>query len=200
MNMARRTLSYIEYVPSPGEIYRDIINSPGWPYKRDREFYLKRDRAFVALLYLLGLRVSEALRLKREQFIFPGEEGGRPDAIVVRAIKLSKSRFRNKPRKVQYRDGYLPLRGERAPLTQLVVEYLKLVDSGRLFQFKTRQRAWQIVTAMTPYTCHWFRAFCEDYLYDRWNRDIMAVADYIKVDVRTLQEYIRKRYARYEVV
>ena len=197
--MARRTLAMIQYTPSPREIYEDIMSSPGWPYKENREFYLKRDRAFVAILYLLGLRVSEALRLEREQFIFPDEEGGRPDAIVVRAIKLSKRRRRGQRRKVQYRDGYLPLQGERAPLTQLVVEYLKLVPEGRLFPF-SRQRAWQIVTAMTPYTCHWFRAFCEDYLYERWRYDIMAVADYIKVDVRTLQEYIRKRYARYEVV
>ena len=150
MNMARRTLAMIQYTPSPREIYEDIMSSPGWPYKENREFYLKRDRAFVAILYLLGLRVSEAIRLRREQFIFPDEEGGRPDAIVVRAIKLSKRRRRSQRRKVQYRDGYLPLQGERAPLTQLVVEYLKLVDSGRLFQFKTRQRAWQILKFLSP--------------------------------------------------
>jgi hypothetical protein len=33
-----------------------------------------------------------------------------------------------------------------------------------------------------------------------WDRDILAVSDYVKVDARTLQEYLRKRHEKYPVV
>ena len=197
----RRTLRDIPYYPSPSEILEDILNNH-WPYKRKdtKQFYIIRDRALISILYLLGLRISEALGLIRKQFIFPDEEGGKPNAIYVRSIELKKSRVKGRPRRIRFRDGYLPLTGERAKLTELVVQYLKLLrPDQKLFPF-TRQRAWQIITAMTPHTCHWFRAFCEDYLYEKWSRDLLAVADYVKVDPRTLQEYIRKRYEKYPIV
>jgi hypothetical protein len=37
-------------------------------------------------------------------------------------------------------------------------------------------------------------------LYGEWNHDSLAVSDYVKVDPRTLQEYIRKRHEKYWVV
>ena len=162
---------------------------------------MKRDRALVALLYLLALRISEALRLRRSNFILPDEDGGYEDRIVVRGIKLSKSRWRDKPRKEQYRQiNWLPLKGERAKLTGLVLDYLKELDyDEKLFKFD-RRRAWEIVVHLTGLPCHFFRAFGEEYLYERWGRDILAVADYVKVDPVTLQQYIRRRYERYEVV
>ena len=194
--LGRRTLKMIPYYPSPREIYQRLIESRGYPYKNNVEFNRSRDRALISIIYLAGLRVSETLRLRRSQFKF------KPEYIEVEGIKLSKSRVKGKPRRVQYRNARLPLKGERAPLTNLVVDYItRLKDDERLFKFESNQRAWQIVKAYFPeWTTHWLRAFCEDYLYDRWGHDLLAVADYVKVSPRTLEQYIRRRYERYPVV
>ena len=157
--------------------------------------YLKRDRALVAIVYLGGLRISEALRLRKNQFV------RRKGYVLVRAVKLSKSRVKGKPRRVEYRDARLPLTGERADLTRLVLDYVETMKSNeaKLFGFDNA-RAWQVVTSLLPdFTCHWLRAFCEDYLYDVWDHDLLAVSDYVKVDPRTLELYLRKRHERYPV-
>jgi len=194
----RRTLKDIEYYPTPVEIYETITTNPGWPYKRKAEFYITRDRALVCVLYLLAIRVSEALRLRKMQFLFP-EDTGIQDRIIVRGIKLSKARRKEKLRKELFRqENWLPLTGARAPLTQFIVDYLNLLEKPDfLFPFN-RTRAWQIVSLLTGSTCHWFRAFGEDFLYSQWNYDLLAVADYVKVDPRTLSQYIRKRYEKYK--
>ena len=194
--VGRRTLKMIPYYPSPQEIYETLMKSEGPRYKTQPEFYRSRDRALISIIYLAGLRVSEALRLRLSQFSIL------KDYVEIRAIKLSKSRVKGQPRRVQYRDARLPLKGERAPLTRLVLDYIsRLKGDEKLFKFETNQRAWQIVKAYFPeWTTHWLRAFCEDYLYTAWGNDLLAVADYVKVDPRTLQQYIRKRYERYPVV
>ncbi len=210
----RRTLTDIAYYPEPDEIYRTLINSEGWEYKTRQSFYLTRDRAMVSLLYLLAVRVSEVLRLKRDQFIMPYEEGGRKDSVVVRAIYLSKRRYKDKPRLDQYRDeGFLPLGGPRKPLTMLVINYLQLMDrdaeerrrrdkrprkrAGTLFKFN-ESRAYQITMALTGATNHWFRAFGETYLYEnQFDYDLLGTADYVKVDPGTLGKYIRRGYRRH---
>lgn len=191
----RKTLGKIPYYPTAQELYSRLMHNHGWPYKRDGETYLKRDRALVALTYLTGSRISEVLRLHKYQFV------ARDGHIWVRAIKLSKCRVKRRPRRLQFRDARLPLTGERSVFTELVQDYLQTLDGdgGRLFSFNTT-RAWQIITALLPdYTCHWLRAFCEDYLYDLWDHDLVAVADYVKVDPQTLRLYLRKRYERYPV-
>jgi integrase len=188
---ARRTLSDIKRYPSPREILASIRTSPGWSYKDNMEYYMKRDRALVCTIYLLALRISEALRLTKNQF------RRETDKIIVGGIKLSKPRKKGKPRKHEYREGWLPLEGPRAEFTTYITDYLQLLEENdRLFPFG-RGRAWQIVTALTGQPCHFERAYGEDYLYEEWDHDILAVADYVKVEPRTLQEYIRKRYERY---
>lgn len=77
----RRTLKFIEQYPTPAQIYHDIIGSEGWGYKTNKDFYLKRDRALLSLLYVLALRISEALRLTQEQFII-GERKDRLDSCI----------------------------------------------------------------------------------------------------------------------
>lgn len=193
----RRTLKYIKSYPSPNKLYNRITNAEGWHYKTDLEFYKVRDKALISLLYLLALRVSEALRLKRGQF----EELN--NRVLVSGIKLSKSKLKDKPRREQYRqENWLPLNGERSKLTDLVLNYLQLLDirmKDRLFKFG-RVRAYQIVTTYLDEPCHWLRAYGENYLYDSWDHDILAVSDYVKVDPRTLQQYIRGGFRKYKSV
>jgi len=174
-------------------VWEAIVNGKGWSYKTDRDFYLKRDRAMTALLYLLACRISEVLRLKKNQFVM--EE----DRILVKGIKLSKSRVKGKPRREQFRhEGWLPLYGPRARLTELVLSYLEdPMTPDKLF-INDRSQACKCVKALIPWPPHWLRAFGENYLYDVWDRDLLAVADYIKVDPRTLQLYIRKGYRKYK--
>jgi integrase len=193
--LKRRTLKFIQYYPPPRELYQKIVSAPGWNYKENVEFYHARDRALASLTYLLGGRISEILRLKKSQFIVER------DRVVVRGIQLSKSRYKNRPRREQFREeAWLPLRGERSGLTELVLSYLRLLgDNDLLFPF-SRQRAWQVINSLLGVPCHWLRAYCENYLYDNWGKDILAVSDYIKVDPRTLQLYIRRSYQKYKPV
>jgi len=192
--MPRRTLKYIEYYPTPKELYDKLVSAKG-DYKIFSEVYLKRDRAFCSILYLLALRVSEALRLLRKQIIFPEEPTNK---IIVRGIFLSKSKRKGKPRKEQFRqEAWLPLQGPRVGFTDLILEYAKNLElEQKLFDFD-RRRGWQIVNNLLSVPPHWLRAFGEDYLYSNWDHDLLAVADYVKVDARTLQLYIRRGYQKY---
>jgi hypothetical protein len=47
---------------------------------------------------------------------------------------------------------------------------------------------------------HLFRALGENYLYDAWDHDMLAVSDYVKVNPRTLEKYIRRSYEKYRPV
>jgi len=144
----------------------------------------------------LALRISEALRLKKDQFIHQG------DRVLVRGIKLSKSRWKDRQRKEQYRgNNYLPLDGPRRELTWLILRHLDTLeyDDERLFKF-TNGRALQITSALLGIPNHWLRAYGEDYLYSMWKHDIIAVSDYVKVDERTLSGYIRRRAEKYPTV
>lgn len=178
-----------------------------------------RDRALVSLLYLGCLRASEALRLTKSQF------ETKRDYILVSTIKLSKRR----PGNIKYREARLPLKGNRACFTKLILDYLETLDSNeRLFPWSLKERtfilkghsyllrngqvkerksvqlvgtkrAYQIVHAILPdWTQHWLRAFGESYLYDQWDHDLIAVADQVKVDSRTVERYLVHRSAQYK--
>lgn len=202
----RKTLTKIQYYPEPSEIYQKLVTRHGWNYKENLELYAKRDRALAAILYLGALRTSEAIRIRKNQFV------DKTTHVLIRAVKLSKSRVQGKPRRTEYRDAQLPLTGPREPLTRLVMDYVAMLKpDDRLFPFSLEKnangqiigckRAWQTVHALLPeFTSHWLRAFGEDYLYGEWDHDLLAVSDYVKVDPRTLQDYIRKRHEKYKVV
>lgn len=192
----RRVLADIQFYPKPYEIYDRLITAPGFDYKTNREAYLRRDRALTALTYLIAARISEVLRLRRNQFLTD------KDKITVRGILLSKRRKAGKERRDKFRqEAFLPLTGDRANLTLLVKEYLDTIERPEdlLFNFGTRH-ALRIILALTGEPCHWLRAFGENYLYDHWDKDILAVADYVKVNARTLEHYIRRSYTKYKPV
>jgi hypothetical protein len=148
---------------------------------------------------LCALRVSEALRLKRSQFRIEEEK----KRVRVIGILLSK---RKEYSRVKYREAWLPLASgsflsPRQRMTSIVLDYLHLLgDDETLFPF-CRSRACQIVHSMSPdFWPHLFRALGENFLYDAWDHDMLAVSDYVKVNPRTLEKYIRRSYEKYRPV
>jgi len=220
MGKGRLTLSKIVEYPTPEKLYSELMSSAGWPYKTERERYLMRDRALVALLYLGDFRISEVLPLKKSQFSI------KSDYVLVSGVQVGK----RKAGKIEFREARLPLVGPRKCFTELVLKYLRLLkEDERLFPWSLRKvkipikgsfyrlkdgtlkqrvsvqmvgtkRAWQVVKALLPnYTQHWLRAFGYDFDYEHMQHDILAVSDKTKADPRSLQPYLRKRYEKYPV-
>jgi hypothetical protein len=219
----RKTLGQINYVPEPSELYKKLIDSPGWQYKtqdlEELDFFAKRDRALASILYLGDLRIIEALPLTEGNF------EDKKKYIWVKNIVVGKKR----EGRIVFREAKLPLSGPRKPFTDLIIQYLeKLEPNQRLFPWSLKRvkvplnstytlkdgtvkqrfkvtlvgttRAWQIVNALLPdYTQHWLRAFGYNFDYDNFNFDIMAVTDKTKADPRSLQPYLRRRYEKYPV-
>jgi hypothetical protein len=214
----RRTLEQIKHIPPPKTLYKTLIESKGWPYINKPEYFLIRDRALVATLYLGDLRSEEALPLTTENF------EKTPTYIWLKDIVVGKK----KHGKITYRESKFPYKGERTPFTELIEKYLELLKPGqRLFPWSLEKktfkvgtytlkdgtikdrisikmvgttRAWQIVNALLPeYTQHWLRAFGYNYDYDHMDHDIMAVSDKTKADPRSLQPYLRRRYEKYPI-
>lgn len=220
--MTRLTLEQLPGdIPTPRQLYQEMLNSKGWPYATNRAFYQTRDVALASILYLGALRVSEAIPLKKSQFSEPiDSERGRH--IILKEVRLAKRR----EGKIEYNTLELPLVGERAKFTELIQKYLEVLDpQDRLFpwrQDKTRipiggrrgkyqnrkgetiqrysvrmigtARAWQIIKALLPnITEHWLRAFGEDFFYVLSGKDVIATAAHYKVDARTLAEWYLKR-------
>ena len=194
----RKTLKILEKVPypTPEELYEEMMTH-NWPYKRNADNFILRDRAFIAMTYLLGSRESESLRITKKHIRLDIADD---KAIPVDPFPLSKSKHGSIPRKHQFRDGFLPLVGDRAMFTKAFLEYydtLKNEDEDRLLFPIVDSRIRQIALKTIPKYCtHWLRAFCEDKLYVDWKFDIVGVADYVKVDVKTVEGYLRSGWKR----
>jgi len=204
--------------PTPDELYNELMQSEGWYYKTDKEFYLQRDRALVAVLYLSALRISEAIRITAMQFSEPiSDERGK--YIMLKDVLLSKRRGDKR----EFNNFELPLENERAKFTQLIINYLvTLKPEDRLFPWSLRKtktpsgfytniegkkvqrwqhhligcvRAWQIVKALLPnITEHWLRQYGEDFFYEKVSgKDPFAVSSKFKVDIRTVAKWYEKR-------
>jgi integrase len=192
----RRTLKKIDRYPTPQQLYLQITTNK-WSYKIRKDFYELRDKALVSLLYLAMLRNSEAQRLTKSQFTLE------KDRLKIEAVKLSKatriSKGKAVMRKQEFRpEIWIPLHGERGPLGKLVLDYLNiLTKDDALFPIKNR-RVHQIVTTLIGVPPHWERAFGENYLYDLWDKDILAVADYVSIDPGTLSLYVKRRHEKYK--
>lgn len=167
---ARKVLGDISHYPEPEELYQKIVESPGWLYKTRQDFFRTRDRSLCSLLYLGDLRIIELLPLTEGNFV------DKKDHILVQDIRVGKKRAS----RVVYRNAKLPLKGPRKCFTELILDYLKLLDPGaRLFPWSLERikipiansfyltaqgekkqryrttlvgtvRAWQIVNAVLP--------------------------------------------------
>lgn len=193
IGVKRRTLNDV-YFQRPSEIY-ELITSKSWPYKTNREFYEKRDRALMALLYLTCGRISEVLSLTKKQFVYDAE----PDFIIIKNMIVVKRKKKAKRKSRAIRDEVpLPLTGPLAPFTHLVLDYLKLVENpeDKLFNFG-RNRAFKIVRYVTGQWPHWFRSQGESW-YGKVFSNIFALKDYVGVvSAEVLSDYVKTDWREY---
>jgi hypothetical protein len=195
----RRVLANISHYPEPKEIYESINNTKfsykDNPYKPNQKALLiARDKAFVALLFLGQLRISEAERLTVEQF----KEAKLQSMKLSKAERFSKKTGKRIVRKHLYRpEIFIPTKGEAGKLGSLIENYLTfLAPKDRLFNFKNA-RAEQIIKNVLGIPPHWLRAYGENYLYELFDNDIIAVANYVQVDPGTLSKYIHRTPEKY---
>jgi integrase len=147
------------------ELY-EIVNREGWNYKTNREAFILRDRALTCSLILSGLRISEALRLKRLQFRVYEDK-----ILLANAETLKHGNLREKI--------IFPKKGSLAPFTSIFEEWLKNVPSEDSyvfpsgFPFSNREvfrwdkhlsshRAYDIISTVTGKFPHWFRGVNEN--------------------------------------
>lgn len=123
-----------------------VLEAKPIPYQLDKEFKTTRDRALLAILAMLGQRISEILSIKRNQFNFDD-----PEFIVIEQIRVLKRR-----KEPIYVDRPLP---RDHVLTELILKHYNQTrgKDRQLFDL-SRYRAWQIVRYMTGKWCHFFRS------------------------------------------
>ena len=115
----KRKVESIPIYPRGPDFIKNLVSEVEqieWPYTKDetREKLHDRDKALAALLILIGLRISEALRLQRKWFSV--EE----DRISIADIQPGK--------KGNIRSGlWLPRTGKLAPLTRIFCKWLTQV-------------------------------------------------------------------------
>lgn len=142
-----------------------IVQSTEWNYKGEHKTKLRmRDKALVSLLILSGLRISEALLLKRKQFRIYDDQILLMNAKTLKHGKLRKAII-------------LPKRGNLARFTLIFEQWLNEIPerkeehfifpsgSSRNLDFETpitRFRVHTIIRTTTGKFPHWFRAVCEN--------------------------------------
>jgi integrase len=174
----------------------EIIKATAWDYKSNfRAAFLMRDRALVALLILTGVRISEALRLKRKQFrIYK-------DYILLVNVETLKHGLLRK-------EIVLPKQGSLAPFTAIFEAWLTEIPEKEeeAFMFPTgtvkgfhveqpltRYRANRIMKQTTGKFPHWFRAVCEN-LYGKkvFNNNAYKLKDFMGlVNIESTTPYVQ---------
>lgn len=149
------------------ELY-EIVSVEGWEYKTNRAEFQLRDRALMSLLILSGLRITEALRLKKLQFrVYE-------DRILLANVETLKHGLLRK--RIVF-----PKKGNLSPFTEILDEWLKIVPNNESYVFShglsffdkkhesfnwtkplSRKRAFWIIKTTTGKFPHWFRAVCEN--------------------------------------
>lgn len=146
------------------QLYQDLMKYTEriiWPYKSEiAPDLIKRDQALFAFLLLTGLRISEALQVKRKQLRI---YDNRIEAANIQTLKRGLTRTKI----------ILPKKGSLKDLTEVFEEWLLNVEEPEYYIFPTahgsklnfkkpipRNRAYQVI-ALTDKFPHWARAVCE---------------------------------------
>ena len=176
----RRSISTAyTYYENPERILAKIT-SGSWSYKTRRTFYHIRDTALMSLIYLTSARIGEVTRsyvtlvlerdplqpkkvLKRQQAktssVMASQFQESPDGDLLLTRLPIHKRYVSTVKDYPSRDPIiLPMTGDLARFTELIVDYLDLLKEGEeLFKFLP-QRAYTIIHHITGETCHWLRA------------------------------------------
>lgn len=153
----RRTLKDIERFVSPQDILSLIEKGRVFPYKTDPYFYHARDKALTSFIYLMGCRVNEALKVKRNQLDLKTD----PDFIIVKDFKISKRKKQTIKRiGIPKIDMGLPRKGIFSPFTNKLIKWLKVSPYVPILLFPNinRKSAWRIIEHQTGKWPHWFRS------------------------------------------
>ena len=201
VGVRRRTNEDIKKRLGLEQIYT-LITEKMWPYKERKEFYFKRDRALMSLLFLTAGRISEVLSLTKEQFDTQADK----NFIIIRNMILVKWLKTRKGKPVKHRTAPirdevpLPLKGPLSRFAEFVQECLRLINEpkDKLFKFK-RHRAWQIVNFVTGQWCHWFRSQAESYYGKYVFNTPFALRDFVGVsDIESLGPYVKTQWRDYQ--
>ena len=141
-----------------------IINVEGWHYKTNIALFKLRDRALICLLILTGLRISEALALKKLQF-----RSYKRKILLANAETVKHGLLRAKI--------ILPKQGKLRRFTFVFEAWLREVPTPDSYVFPkgtslragsflwdkplSTKRAFWIIKTTTGKFPHWFRAVCE---------------------------------------
>lgn len=206
-----RTLEDIDRKLEPKEVW-NMTHAKHWPYKANKEALIHRDRALLDLLYVVAPRISEALRLRKEQFDVKADF----EFVLIRNLALSKRKKLSKTKHglkgPKFREE-IPLARE-GPLAQFTEEIeawiIQLPSNAYVFptasrydgslnyeQPMSRQRAWAIVHYVTEQWCHFFRSQGESY-YAKVFKSAWALKDFMGLtDTKTLDRYVKTDWRDY---
>mgnify|MGYP001143080711 CR=1 FL=1 len=159
------------------------------------------ERALIAALFLTGGRISEVLRLVKENF-----DLSRPDVVLVKGMHVSK-RFKKvgeywamvdgkkkkrwKTEKVA-EDRTFPIMRYEPPVP-ILLNWLKGIPSGgKLFQM-SRVQAFLTIRSLGPDLYpHWFRAQRASQLASEYDFDLHQLMDYFHwKDIHIAMHYSR---------
>lgn len=140
----------------------NLVNAEGYNYKKNMDRFRLRDKALQCLLILTGLRISEALQLKKKQFKHY------EDHILLANVETLKNGLMRS-------HIILPLKGNLSSFTQVLGEWLNHIPEPDdyvfpsakgfgSFNFKnklSRYRAHRILKLANNLFPHWYRAVCE---------------------------------------
>lgn len=159
----RRTIEKdFKFYDGPDVVWDKIHRAP-WKYKTNQDFYETRDQAYMALSYLTVCRVSELCRADLEgagykPSINKGQFHSDDDGLNLRGVIILKRRelIEGEWEAIQDLSHYplrqeihLPLIGGLSRFTELIANYLELLEpQEELFKFR-RSRAYQIVNHCT---------------------------------------------------
>jgi integrase len=109
-----------------------------------------RDRALIVLLYLIGPRISEALSLRRKDFVIDNER--QELRIVLPILKRSKKKF------TPFVAEHTITLSFKTPFIETLLAWVQKFQPDDLVFNITRIRAWQIIKELNPSLyLHFFR-------------------------------------------
>jgi hypothetical protein len=190
VNHSRRTNKSIDKWLSAAEVF-ELITKKTWPYKTNMDFYFARDKAMMSIDFVGAFRNNEVLKtLKKSNF---------EDTAAWLILKGGKISKRSKKvldkygARISMRDNisFPKFRHPLQPFTDLVLDYLELLQQDSiLFPFSER-RHHQIVSCATGKWVHWLRAMGENwYGHNVFINDPVSLAKFVGVvNVQSVMGY-----------